>query len=321
MPKPKELVLITGASTGLGLALARELLKSDQYRLVLTARKESLLRFYQLGFHNEPSVLIRPLDVNDEQERQEIINECEHKLGGLDILINNAGIMLQSVTEHAAEQELYEQMSINYVGPMRMISLALPGMRRRRHGRIINVSSAAGLVGMPTMSVYCASKYALEGATESLWYETKPWNISVSLVIPGFIHSESYKNTKQTQMSHFSMENSWEPYHFHYKNMRHFICRLMRLSTTTPEKGAKKILRLMQKRRPPLRYLLSFDAWLLFILVRLLPRPLYHWIMFCTLPGARFWERHAKKVQAESFRRLLPRPNEGQKKVRSLEIK
>jgi short-subunit dehydrogenase len=198
----RPLVLITGASTGLGLALAKELIQTDKYRLILTARKESLERLYKLGFDKLENVFLRPLDVVVEAERQTLIEECEEKLGGLDILINNAGVIYKCVVEHAADYEKNWQMEVNYIAPMRLTAIALTGMRQRRRGRIINISSAAGLVGMPTMSSYCASKFALEGGTESLWYEVKPWNIDVSLVIPGFIKSESYKKNTQYR-SHF----------------------------------------------------------------------------------------------------------------------
>lgn len=292
----KELVLITGASTGLGLALAYEFLKTKRYRLVLTARKESLKRLYKLGFDKEEDVYLRPLDVTVEEERQEIIDECEEKLGGLDILINNAGIIYKCVVEHAIDYEKNWQMEVNYISPMRMAAIALTGMRRRRKGKIINISSAAGLVGMPTMSSYCASKFALEGGTEALWYEVRPWNINVSLVIPGFIKSESYKKTLNTDLTSFSINNQYEPYHLHYKYMSELIDRLMNMSLTTPETAACKIRKLVERKRLPLRYLLTLDAVMLYLAKRVLPRPIYHYFVYLILPGSQRWGFFSKKI-------------------------
>ncbi len=96
-------------------------------------------------------------------------------LGGVDVLINNAGVAYRSVVEHVSERERLQQMGINFRAPMELTRLVLPYMRSRRAGRIINVSSMGGMMAMPTMAVYSASKFALEGATESLYYEVKPW--------------------------------------------------------------------------------------------------------------------------------------------------
>jgi hypothetical protein len=296
LTRDHPLVLITGASTGLGLALAKELIASRGYRLVLTARKESLERLFKLGLDKIENVYLRPLDVTVEAERQAIIDECEEKLGGLDILINNAGVIYKCVVEHATDYEKNWQMEVNYIAPMRLTALALTGMRRRRHGKIINISSAAGLVGMPTMSSYCASKFALEGGTESLWYEVKPWNIDVSLVIPGFIKSESYKKTLNTDLTSFSINNQYEPYHLHYKYMSELIDRFMNMSLTTPEKAASKIRKLLERKRMPLRYLLTFDAYMLYLLKRVLPKAIYHYMIYFILPGSRRWGYYSKRI-------------------------
>jgi hypothetical protein len=118
---------------------------------------------------------------------------------------------------------------------MELIRLVLPGMRRKRAGRIINVSSVGGMMAMPTMALYSASKFALEGATESLWYEVRPWNIHVSLVQPGFIHSDSFRNTRYTEASRQAEKDSANPYYPHYRQMATLITRLMERTSATPE--------------------------------------------------------------------------------------
>jgi short-subunit dehydrogenase len=102
--------------------------------------------------------------------------------------------------EHADIDERHAQHEVNYHGPMELVRLVLPTMREKRRGRIINVSSVSGMVAMPTMASYAASKFALEGATEALWYEVRPFKIRVSLVQPGFIRSSSFQNTRLTRL-------------------------------------------------------------------------------------------------------------------------
>lgn len=102
--------------------------------------------------------------------------------GGVDVLVNNAGISYRAVVEHTDHEDRAHQMDVNFRAPMEMIRHVLPDMRRKRRGKIINVSSVGAMMAMPTMAPYSASKFALEGASESLWYEVRPFGIHVSLV-------------------------------------------------------------------------------------------------------------------------------------------
>jgi hypothetical protein len=99
-----------------------------------------------------------------------VVHEIEEVFGGVDALINNAGITYRTVTEYATRTELAHQMVVNYEGPMALTALVLPMMRKRRSGRIIQISSARGLAAMPTMGLYSASKFALEAGSEAMYY-------------------------------------------------------------------------------------------------------------------------------------------------------
>ena len=176
-------VLITGASTGIGLEIARVLIQT-KYRVILTARESSLPRFDPHAIGESPHVRIRALDVTKAEEREAILAEAERDWGGIDILINNAGLSYRAVVEHVEERDRLEQMDVNFRSPMELIRLVLPEMRAKRAGQIITVSSVGGMMAMPTMAAYSASKFALEGAHEALWYEVRPWKIRVSLVQP-----------------------------------------------------------------------------------------------------------------------------------------
>ncbi len=281
-------VLITGASTGLGLAIAREVTKAD-YRVYLTARQSSLARFDMHGLHESEHVRIRALDVTSPQERNAVVAEAERDSGGIDILINNAGIAYRSVVEHVAEDEWIAQLDVNFRSPMELIRLVLPGMREKRAGRIITVSSVGGMMAMPTMAAYSASKFALEGAHESLWYEVRPWGIKVTLLQPGFIDSDGFQKVRYTSRSGRSEQDPDDPYHWHYVNMAPFIARLMRSSLATPDSVARVVRKTMRRRNPPLRVPATFDAFAFSVLRRILPRSTYHWLLYKMLPHVGSW--------------------------------
>lgn len=284
-----QTVLITGASTGLGLALSRLLLPQEDLRLVLTARASSLARFDEAGIVETDRVHLRQMKVNEDAERRQIVEEINEKWGGVDILVNNAGVAYRAVVEHISRAELARQMEINFDGPLQLIRLVLPKMRERRAGRIINVSSVSGMLAMPTMSPYCASKYALEGVTEALWYEVKPWNIHVTLVQPGFIRSNSFQNTRMSGKSQIAIDHPAEPYHVHYKHMDRLIARFMVRARATPESVASKIERVIRARRPPLRVQATIDATVFSLLRRFLPQRLFHLVLRRALPNVEEW--------------------------------
>lgn len=281
-------VLITGASTGLGLAIAREL-QSVGAKLVLTARPSSMRRFEALGFVDSPQLWLRPLDVTDVAQREALIAEIDATEQGLYALINNAGLSYRAVVEDVAEHDRLHQMNVNFRSPMALAVLALPGMRRRGRGRIISVSSVGGMMAMPTMAVYSASKFALEGASEALWYEVKPWNIHVTLVQPGFIQSDGFEKVRITEKGQASMASAESPYHAHYTNMADFIGQVMRRVPATPESVARKVCRVLKSSNPPLRRAATLDAWLFAWIRRLLPRRAYHWLLYRMLPNIRSW--------------------------------
>ncbi len=284
-----QTVLVTGASTGLGLALAHRLVADPRFRVALTAREPSLPRFAAAGITATERVRILPLDVADRDQRIAAVAQIEHDLGGVDVLVNNAGVSYRAVLEQANERERQQQLAVNFLGPVHLIRLVLPGMRRRRSGRIVNVSSVGGMMAMPTMALYSASKWALEGASEALWYEVRPFGIHVTLVEPGFIRSESFRNTRLTEDSERAVHDHDAAYHNHYAAMAPFIERLMQRAWATPESVAARLHRALTMRNPPLRLLATPDAHAFALLRRWLPRRLYHWCLRRCLPAVRCW--------------------------------
>jgi NAD(P)-dependent dehydrogenase (short-subunit alcohol dehydrogenase family) len=286
----RPLVLVTGASSGLGLAIARALAEPPRrWRLLLTARTESMRRFQSAGLSDGVETILRPLDVADPVQRRALAEEAESRLGGIHAIINNAGVAYRAVVEHWDDAAWDESMTVNVRAPMDLARLALPGMRARRFGRIINISSVGGLMAMPAMSLYSAAKFALEGASEALWYEVRPWNVRVTLVEPGFIASDSFRNTRFTARGFAAALHEEDPYHHHYQKMAAFIERMMLRSIATPEKVAATVRRTLLSPKPPLRVYATPDAHVFAMLRRLLPRRLYHGVLYRSLPGIQHW--------------------------------
>jgi short-subunit dehydrogenase len=291
------IILITGASSGVGRALAELFYKLPQYRTVVTARRLSLANLRK-NYEENNHFKIVELDVLDPKSRKRCLGTIRESWGDVDILINNAGISYRSVVEHMADDDEQLQMNTNYFGPFALIKDIIGSMREKGRGKIINISSVSGMLAMPTMASYSASKHALEGASEALWYEMKPFGINVSLIQPGFIHSHSFRNVYYSNKSHPDKQRGGA-YSDYYQHMGPFIEKLMKLSWTTPEQVAKKILWVIQKQNPPLWVPATPDATLFYFLRRLIPRRWLMPVLFFFLPKSQLWAlRHTLRRDA-----------------------
>ena len=175
----KPVWLITGCSTGFGRALAGHVLGLG-YRTVITARNPDDVK--DLAAKGEALAL--KLDVTDQGQVDAAVKAAEKKFGRIDVLVNNAGIGYFAAVEESEENEVRRMFEINVFGLSRMIQATLPGMRQRRKGFIVNVSSVAGLRSFPSLGFYNATKFAVEGLSEALWQEVEPLGIKVMLVEP-----------------------------------------------------------------------------------------------------------------------------------------
>ncbi len=285
----KPVVLITGCSSGIGLALAELLVQQKSFRLVITARSASLPPLVE-KFSGSDDVMVRPLDITSEESHSILLKEVHDKWSGVDILINNAGISYRAVIEHMTVAEELHQFQTNYFGPAALIRGVLPYMRKVGRGKIINVSSVSGMLAMPTMASYSASKHALEGMSEALWYELKPLGINVTLVQPGFVRSKSFTRVKYSEKSDPAHVEAL--YADYYEHMTPFIERLMMLSLTTPIQVAQKILNVIRTENPRLWVPATPDAIVFYYMRRLFPRNLLLPILFYLLPKVRHWAKH-----------------------------
>jgi NAD(P)-dependent dehydrogenase (short-subunit alcohol dehydrogenase family) len=173
---------ITGCSSGFGRELARLVLDRG-YRAVVTAR--DLHKIEDLTAGREGRSLALKLDVTNKAEAADAVKMAESTFGSIDVLVNNAGYGYVGAVEESEEDEVRAMFEVNFFGLDRMIHSVLPGMRQRRRGCIVNISSDAGLVGFPGVGYYNASKFAVEGLSEALAKEVTPLGIKVLLVEPG----------------------------------------------------------------------------------------------------------------------------------------
>jgi short-subunit dehydrogenase len=283
----KPVVLITGCSSGIGSALAKLFLTTTEYRVVVTAREHSMQHLHET-FQESERFMIRSLDVTNNDQIEELVADIYRTWRGIDVLINNAGISYRSVAEHMDEDSELLQLKTNYLGPMAITRSILPTMREKGRGKIVNISSVSGLVAMPTMGSYSASKAALEAASEALWYEMKPFGVNVSIIQPGFVHSDSYRNVYFSKKANLSKVLNG-PYSIYYRSLTPFIEKLMSYSRVTPDKIAARILSVIESDSPPLWVPVTTDAKIFSLMKRLMPNRLFYFLMFKFLPSISEW--------------------------------
>ena len=180
----EPVVLITGASSGIGKETAKALLKKG-YKVYAVARRiEQMAELRRLGG------IPLQMDITNEDDIVSVVNQINSECGGIDILINNAGYATQGPVEQVSILDARNMFDVNLFGLGRLTQLVLPGMRERRKGKIINISSGAGKVHFCMGAWYVASKHALEGWSDCLRVELKPFNIDVVLIEPGAISTE-----------------------------------------------------------------------------------------------------------------------------------
>jgi len=189
--------LITGCSSGIGREIALAALAKG-HKVAVTARKPSAVEEIAASY---PDQVIAPaLDVTDRDRVAQVVRETESAFGRIDVLVNNAGYGYMAAVEEGEDDEVRRMFDTNYFGAVDMIKAALPGMRGRRSGHIINISSMTGLVANPPNIYYSSSKFALEALTEGLSKELLPFGIRVTAIEPGAVRTDwSSRSMKETR--------------------------------------------------------------------------------------------------------------------------
>ena len=244
-----KVVLVTGCSTGIGLSTAT-LFSEGDYQVIATARSpESSEELVELG--KKDNVLLKTLDVCDQESVDKLFNELNDF--DVDVLVNNAGVGGSGSVENASMDFAKNLMETNYFGSLRMIQKVIPSMRSRRSGAIINVSSMAGRRPFALMSHYCATKYALNGLSESMAHELARFNIRVTLIEPGTVITPIFGKGN-------SIPEDEENYSIFQGRMIRQVTKGLTELGCGPEVIAKCMVDFVTTEEPKLHYLLASDA-------------------------------------------------------------
>jgi short-subunit dehydrogenase len=251
-----KVVFITGISSGFGKQTAT-LLAQKGYKVYGTSRRD-----IEAG----EGISVIKADVTDAASVKQAVESVLQIEDSINVLINNAGMGIAGSIEETSIDEVKLQMDTNFYGALHTIEAVLPSMREKRNGLIITISSVGGLMGLPYVGYYAASKFALEGLCESLYMEVKPFNVKVVLINPGDFHTNFTASRKI-----IAGATADSPYDNYFRKTLATIEK-DELSGLPPEKLARKLLKIIEKKNPRARYVVAtFEQKLAVVLKYLLP--------------------------------------------------
>lgn len=243
---------ITGAGRGIGAAIARSVLEAG-HRVVVTGRRMRDLEA-SFGVHGE-RVLCLPLDVSQESQSADAVARAIDRFGHIDVLVNNAGYGQLGLFEEIPSRAVEEQFHTNVFGLMHVTRAALPLMRSQRSGHIFNIASIGGFMGFESSSIYCATKFAVEGFSESLALEVARFGIHVTVVEPGFFRTDFLDATSvrygDTRIADYDDPKGAARVDYEAYNHR---------QPGDPAKLGRALVRTAALAKPPLRFTAGSDA-------------------------------------------------------------
>lgn len=238
---------ITGANKGLGAAITKEALDRG-YEVVATARKPEGM---EKTFGNSPNLLTVKLDITNDEQVQSSVNAALERFGRIDVLVNSAGYGLLGYFEEISEKLIRQHIETNVLGTMKITRAVLPIMRKQHSGWIIVVSSTSGIRAVEGNSVYSASKFALEGWTEGMNIDLKPFGIRCMIVEPGAFRTDFFNEKTSLAVSDIEIED--------YKQRREILhnnaVSWHQKQPGDPAKLAKALMATLNAPNPPLRLL------------------------------------------------------------------
>jgi len=252
-------VLVTGASSGNGRATAM-LLAQRGYRVFGTSRQPA-------QSPPVPGVELLELDVRSDESVRACVTAVLDRTGRLDVLVNNAGYELAGALEETSLEEARAQFDTNFFGVVRMVKAALPSMRQRRSGRIVNVSSLAGLSVIPFMGMYSASKFALESFGETLRLEVQPFGIHVSHIETGFLNTpmQAHRQVAAERITEYDT----------HRTRAHQAIAEREARGPGADLVAEAVARIVSSRSPRLRHVIGSEARFVARARRLLPAGMF----------------------------------------------
>ncbi len=265
----KRVALITGASSGIGKACAERLARRG-FQVYGTSRRAS---FPSPGDSGD-SLLMIPMDVDDDGSVREGVEFVRQREGRIDVLVNNAGFGIAGAVEDTSLEEARSQFETNFFGVLRVCRAVLPTMRTQGGGYIINISSIGGVIGLPFQGLYSAAKFAVEGLSEALSMEVRPFGIHVVLVEPGDMHTGFTASRRRVQAADES------PVYREAMTRAMAVVEHDELHGGSPEQVARLVERVVNLSAPRLRYAVGpMTEKLAIVAKKVLPSRLFEWIM------------------------------------------
>ena len=258
-----RVAVVTGSSSGIGFETALLLARSGFHTYATMRNLEKSKKITEIANTEKLSLQVVQLDVNDDISVKNAIDKiaaaaAENKR--IDVLVNNAGYGLFGSLEDISIEEIKAQFETNFFGVIRVTQQVLPIMRKQHSGggTIVNVSSVGGRIGVPILSAYQSTKFALEGLSESMSYELEPFGIRVVIIEPGFIRTNIVNSSTSAQKA----LDPKSPYFPLMQKVKNYFKSMMEnaSSSSPPEEVAKVILQAITSKNPQLRYTVGNDA-------------------------------------------------------------
>jgi NAD(P)-dependent dehydrogenase (short-subunit alcohol dehydrogenase family) len=267
-------VLITGATSGFGKLLVEAFLKNGDLVIATGRNLHSRKDVFAAERHSHADKIIEvTMDVTDKSEVEKAVREIEAKCGAVDILVNNAGYGLFGALEDLKEEEIRYQMEVNFFGTVNVTKAFLPLLRKSK-GKIFNFSSVFGFMGFPLTSLYCASKYAVEGLTESLRGELAPHGVQVCLIEPGGYRTNFGNSLAWSAPASNSV---YKKQFINYQKLRDKLAA--RPNPQSPSEVSDGLLKLSLKSKLPMRKVFGKDGRASHFMKSFLPSALFFSVM------------------------------------------
>ncbi|MFZ4549164.1 MAG: SDR family oxidoreductase [Bacteroidales bacterium] len=260
----QKTVFITGCSSGIGKATS-QYFAAKGWNVAATMRNPSK----ETELNHLSNVKLFAVDVTDSESIKKAITDTLEAFGNIDVIVNNAGYGTVGVFEAAEKQQIQRQFDTNVFGVMNVIREILPYFREKKQGCIINVTSVAGFITFPCYSIYHATKFALEGFTESLQFELRPFNIKVKNIAPGAIKTDFYTRSQDV----FKKEGLTA--YDKYTDITYKTTQNVGVNAPGPEIIAKTIYKAATANNNRLRYPAGMQAQIVLTLKKIIP---YSWI-------------------------------------------
>jgi NAD(P)-dependent dehydrogenase (short-subunit alcohol dehydrogenase family) len=251
-----KVALVTGSSSGMGFATAIMLARAGIHTYASMRNLKKSKTITELTSTENLPLQVVQLDVNDKKSVKEAITKIVTEKERIDVLVNNAGYGLFGSLEDVSIEELKAQFETNFFGVIRVTQLVLPIMRKQKSGTIVNVSSVGGRIGLPVLSAYHSTKFALEGLSESMSYELEPFGIRVVIIEPGVIRT----NIMNSGIIAKKAQDPKSPYFSLIQKVENNFKLMMENESSPPEEVAKVILGVVTSENPQLRYTVGNDA-------------------------------------------------------------